>query len=512
MWRALALTSALVPTLFASPSAAQTVISEQPDAVSVTIYRDDSGIGGFALVTETRTVDLPAGVSRVAFRGVADTLIPQTAAVEGLDARLVERNYDFDLLSPGSLLQASVGRPARLVRTNPATGRVTEEAGVIRSSATGVVLDLGGRVEALNCSGLPEKLVLDELPEGLTDRPTLSVVADAAGGGRRTVRVSYLATGLEWRADYVATLAADGRSLDLAGWITLTNGTGLSFRDAPTDVVAGDLYRDDETDSLRVFAQGAYDHCWPTGWNFAEVRGYASAIPPLPVPPPPPPPMMAMAGRAAFEEIVVTAMARQSELGDYKLYTLPEPTTVAARQTKQVRFLDQRGVPVERVYAFTRDEGPQAQAPEAQAVRVLLRTDNTRAKGLGQPLPEGRVVVMEPAGGRMLLAGQDEIEDIAVGLPVELEIGQAMGVTATPRAEALSDGRDGAGRAQVTVELANAKSVPVTLEYRQASWNGRLVVSNASLRPGRKAGDHVWTLTLAPGERTELSYRLSAKD
>jgi hypothetical protein len=113
-------------------------------------------------------------------------MIPQTAAVTGLDGAVAEQNYDYDLLTPGSLAARSVGETVRLVRTNPATGARTEERAVIRSAPEGVVLDVNGRIEALDCSGLPEKLVFDRLPEDLADRPTLSVRTRSAAraGGR----------------------------------------------------------------------------------------------------------------------------------------------------------------------------------------------------------------------------------------------------------------------------------------------------------------------------------------
>ena len=67
----------------ASLGAAQAiVISPKPDKVAVTVYRDPNGSGemdlgwlnGFALVSETRMVDLPAGESELRFEGVAGGL------------------------------------------------------------------------------------------------------------------------------------------------------------------------------------------------------------------------------------------------------------------------------------------------------------------------------------------------------------------------------------------------------------------------------------------------------
>ncbi|MBA3049624.1 MAG: hypothetical protein FP822_08690, partial [Brevundimonas sp.] len=130
---------------------------------------------GLALIVETRTIDLPAGEAVIRLRGVATGIVPQTATLDGLPAQVVERNTDFDLVSPGSLLQRSVGEVVRVVRTNPATGEQVEKAAVVRSGPIGTVLEIDGRLEALNCSGLTDRILFDGVPEGLSDQPVLSI-------------------------------------------------------------------------------------------------------------------------------------------------------------------------------------------------------------------------------------------------------------------------------------------------------------------------------------------------
>jgi hypothetical protein len=238
---------------FAAPAVAD-VVSPAPEAVTVTVYRDrpmsaeqlrsedDDDTSGLAMITETRTVDLPAGRTRVSFEGVADEIIPASAKLEGLPGRLIEHDFDYDLLSPGALIERSLGQGVTLRRTNPKTGKVTEEAATLRSGPDGVVVvTAAGGVEALGCGAGPQALVFDHLPPGLADKPTLSVVADTPAAGRYQLKLSYLTVRMSWSADYVARLAPDERSLDLTGWLTLSNRTGDSFAGAPTSVVAGAL-------------------------------------------------------------------------------------------------------------------------------------------------------------------------------------------------------------------------------------------------------------------------------
>ncbi|HWW24548.1 MAG TPA: hypothetical protein VNZ85_01480, partial [Caulobacter sp.] len=141
----------LAALLLASPALADTVASPGPDKVAVTLYRGGDGpfqaledwqreeamAKGLIQVTETRTVFLPAGRHTLRFDGVADALIPQSATVEGLPGPAVERNYDYALLSPGTLVERSLGQAVKIVRTNRRTGRRTEEAATLRQGGLG---------------------------------------------------------------------------------------------------------------------------------------------------------------------------------------------------------------------------------------------------------------------------------------------------------------------------------------------------------------------------------------
>ncbi len=354
----------LLSLLIATPAAAD-VVSKAPDAVAVTVYRDHAataaslrnegggGASGLAMIAETRTVDLPAGRTRIAFQGVADAIIPASAALTGLPGRLVERNFDYDLLDPGSLIEKSVGQRVTIRRTNPRTGKVTEEPATLRSGPDGVVAQTSHGVEALGCGAGPQALVFDHLPPGLAAQPTLSVIADAPRAGRYRLTLSYLAVRIDWSADYVARLSADGATLDLTGWLTLSNRSGMSFADAPTAVVAGALARV-APDLPDISPKQVETECWPMGTTSDFTRPAApeglARDEAANMPEPAPPPMQRMFGSFMAAAPMAKPRVQATSLGDYKLYSLVEPTTVAAMQTKQIRFLHQTGVSFETLY------------------------------------------------------------------------------------------------------------------------------------------------------------------
>ncbi|WP_415289455.1 DUF4139 domain-containing protein [Brevundimonas sp. S1H14] len=531
MRRLLAITTALsllAPTVWAQTES----VSARPDGATVVIYRDqpvDTVVlmeqsrqswnrmdrQGLALIVETRTVDLPAGEGIIRFRGLATGVVPQSAVLEGLPAHVVERNADFDLLSPASLMEKSVGEVVRVVRTNPATGEQVEKAAVIRAGGQGTVLEIDGQFEALDCSGQTERVVFDRVPEGLGDQPTLSVRTRAERAGRHTVTLAYLTTGLQWSADYVARLDPSDGTLDLTGWVTLANFGGTGFPDAPVQVVAGTLRKDAGTTPVEPLVRYQQNQCWPQGtttFGSGQFTGYGGAPPP----PAPSAPMLRMVANEAMDAVVVTGsrIARQGELGDYKIYTLPEPTTVAARQTKQVRFLERDSVAYERVYRA----GLLDQDEESRPMGVVLKLRNEARAGLGVALPGGSVAVMQPDGaGGVLLAGQDRFEDKGVGLPVRLHFGQSPDVQVQTRLVKSDSSRRGAvttQRSEIETTVTNARSEAVTVELvaNAAMQRGFRIRSQSVRSRIDDTGYPVWTLAVPANGAATLKAAWTTTD
>ena len=506
--------------------AQQRVVSPAADAVSVTVYRNpDRGfadslnldwLGGYALITETRRVELPAGTSDIRFEGVADTLIPASVIISGLPRQPAEKNYDARLLSPGALIDAYLGRQVHIRRTDRKTGKVSETEAIIRSGPNGIVLQTAAGVEALSCTGLAETLTYPNIPDGLSDKPTLSIRASAAEPTRATVRLSYLATQFDWQANYVASLAHDGRTLDLFAWLTLANGNDAGFPAAQTQAVAGEPNRDGDSDAAVVEPASPEIHlqCWPAGRT-----SDGSTIPP-PAPPPPPP----MAERDGADIIVtgsripqpnltsaspVTVLAQQEELGDLKLYRIPEPVTVAAHAQKQIALLVKDRVPYERIYSLKPNATDEFEDP--RPVTIVVRMKNLKARGLGLPLPSGSVAVFEDVAGRPMLVGEPRLEDRAVGEDVELEVGESPDITFVQK-RLLKPGDDDSWERphRYELELSNARAVPAVVEVEL--WGHPSLLVRPSRRLGIKNGRPFWRAVVPANGRMSLTYTIRRPD
>jgi len=192
--------------------------------VAVTIYNNDT-----ALVQDRRDLVLPVGRSVQDFPDVSAQIRPETVTLTGGGIGIIEQNFDFDLLTPSAMMQKAVGETVTLVRINPATGAEVRERARILAANSGVVMQIGDRIEVLRDDGLPVRVIFDRVPPGLRARPTLSVNLDSSRGGKRAVSLRYLSGGLGWSADYVALYDESAGTTDMQGWVTLTNNTGTTF-------------------------------------------------------------------------------------------------------------------------------------------------------------------------------------------------------------------------------------------------------------------------------------------
>ena len=525
----------LAPAAFAQEPARAAVDASAPTDIAVTIYRDEDRAGaaidpdwagGFAMISEVRQVTLPPGRSRIRFTGVAESMVAVSAIVTGLPGGTIEKNRSADLLSPAALVDGTLGNRVTITRTNPATGSEESQTAIIRTRADGgLVLQTREGFEAVRCSGLPERLSFERVPDGLSPQPVFSIDTFSAEGGTHDVTLTYLATGFDWQANYVASFAEAGRArsrtLELTAWLTVANANGQSFPDAELMTVAGrinvtsdyeDLADPPRSRPLRLT-------CFPLG---STSRG---SIPPPP--PPSPPPLPAPAIMA--DQIVVTGMrvakaqmesamaveAGEEALGDLKLYRVPVPVTVAASSQKQVRFLSLESVRGELVHVG------RCTAPlEPAAADIELRSRNTERNGLGRSLPQGEIAVFEPSAYGPLLVAQDSMRDRAVGEEVEVMLARGRGAifACGPADRGGEEDRDAVMQAferalaegrwtSMQAEIVNPGSEPVRFELALGPASG-IAIRRSSVKAAIHRGEQVLRLDVPAGATRRLTWQM----
>ncbi|MEM1194849.1 MAG: DUF4139 domain-containing protein [Pseudomonadota bacterium] len=377
---------AVFPLFALAGSVAAQSVSEQDQTeqgdVSVTIYNRN-----LALVEDVRQLDIAQGESRIEFPDVSANIQPQTLNFSAPDTAIIEQNFDYDLLTPSKMMEKAIGQTVTLLRTNPATGAETKERAKVLSTAGGVVIQIADRIEVLRDDGLPVRVIFDRVPPNLRARPTLSVRLESRRAGVRPVSLRYLTNGLGWSSDYVALYNERDNSIDMQGWVTLTNNSGTTFHKADTLLVAGNPN-----------AQGS--------------RGFGDRG-------------LAKAG---------TESADRERLGDFYLYPISGRTTIANAQTKQVSFLDVQGVPARKIYSI--DVGWRQNDENPRNVASAISFSSSRDQGLGDALPAGAVrFYQRDSDGTPQFIGEDRINHTPMGSELSLVTGEAFDITVQAEVE-----------------------------------------------------------------------------
>ncbi len=410
-------------------------------SLSVTIYAND-----LALVQDRREISIQGGRQRIEFADVSAQIRPETASLTAADISIVEQNFDFDLLTPGKLMEKAVGQDVTLVRVNPGNGAETREQAQVLATNGGVVLKIGEHIEVLRDDGLPARVIFSKVPDNLRAQPTLSVTINGRQPGKRDATLSYLTPGLGWRADYVALFDERDSKIDVQGWVTLTNSSGTTFDNAQTLLVAG--------------APTSFDD---GGNRTINIRSR------------PPRPALQEAG---------TESGSRERLGDYYLYPLAERTTIANMQTKQVSFLDVHGVPAEHGYEYRNGWLGTTEQPESAASTYSFST-SSRA-GLGDQLPAGVLrFYMKDQRGDPQFIGESRIDHTPMGSTLSLQTGDAFDVKVHPIVVKRVRANTFEWQTDMRYELTNALPRAITVKLIQDGLVRDSRITAESLRSTR---------------------------
>jgi hypothetical protein len=409
------------------------------EEVSLTVYNQN-----FGFVRVIREMELARGISEVDFKDVAESIDPTSVHFRSLTdpdgTMILEQNYEYDLVSSSKLYNKFLGKEISVK-----TEEKSFYQGTLGSVDGGqlVLLDAvrfsPGEEKRLPVVMLRMDRVVDvqlpQLPEGLITIPTLKWLLDAGQAGSHEVEVSYIASNMNWHADYTAVLEEDDKQMDLAGWITVDNQSGAAYKDAKLKLLAGDVHRVQED---RRRARVGMD-------------------------------MLAMAEKAAPQ-------VQQKEFFEYHLYTLQRPTTLKDRQTKQIEFTKAPEVPIRKRYILEAQNPYQVRSTQDMKVDVKLVFQNKEEGGLGIPLPKGKVRVFKrDTDGSLEFIGEDRIDHTPKDEKVELQVGKAFDIVGERKQVDFSEDPR-YFREEFQVQVRNHKKEPVKVSviehfYRWSEWD-----------------------------------------
>jgi len=282
--------------------------------------------------------------------------------------------------------------------------------------------------------------------------------------GKVPVEISYLTSGLSWRAFYMGTLSADEKTMRLEGYVRVTNNSGEDYENAQVRLIVGQVHI---LDQIAELAQREYPYSRPEGIQLPrpvralmfkdEMKKLGMAEPAEPT----------LLQAAAPKEIA------KEGLSEYFLYTIEGTETIPTGWSKRLKSFDVAEVPVLNLYKFEEDRyGP--------SVMRFLSFKNDQEHKLGAtPIPDGtmRVFRKADAQGHLSYEGESSFLYIPVDQDVELDLGAVEHVVVEPtlmeyRTEnyRFDRNRDVAGWDEIQtfeVKVKNTRDVPIKVEIRR---------------------------------------------
>jgi hypothetical protein len=430
--------------------------------VMITVYN-----GNLGLVKDVREVRLEPGLLETHFIDVAAQIDPTSVHLRSLTdptgLKILEQNYEYDLLSSEKLMEKYVGRKVRLYQSSG----TFQEATLL--STRGPVYDINGQIHM----GHFGSVVLPALPENLVSRPTLAWLLRNARPAPQRVEASYLTGGISWKSDYVMLINAADTRTDLTSWVTISNQSGATYRDAALKLVAGDVNRARSRDESR---------------RALEISAKAAS--------------QALADREFKSE----------GFFEYHLYTLDGRTTIKESQTKQLTLLSAADIPVTKRFIYhgaASYHRTQYGVPISnQKVGVYLDIRNSRENRLGVPLPKGKVRVYKAdASGSQQLIGEDWIDHTPKDERVRIKMGEAFDVVGERVQKDWKRIASNLYEVEWEITLRNHKKEAVSVEVIEPMPGDWEVLKATHPHEKLQAFTARWTLSVPREGAATLGYR-----
>ncbi len=454
-------------------AAAWPAVGEEKEGVAVTVYN-----GGFAVVREVRSLDIAAD-GGVKFQDVASAIDATTVHFKSLTdpcAKLLEQNYQYDLVSADKLLQKYIDLPIEVV-----SGEKTYSGTLLSFDGRQLILQEKDGLAMVERPQNVRDIRLKTLPEGLLTRPTLVWLVDTKKAGKHLAEVTYQTGGMAWHAEYVLVLDKDDAAADLSGWVSVQNNSGKTYRQARMKFIAGDVRKIVERVDRMV------------------------------------------AGGMKMMEAPIAAPMQEKAFFEYHMYTLPRPSTVADNEVKQLEmFTPASGLKVDKRFLYNplgefrwdygaRYDDRSFGVTSPKKVNVFIEFRNKEENHLGIPLPAGKVRVykQDPDDKALEFIGEEQIDHTPKDELLSLQIGNAFDIVGERKQTDFRINTNGNWmKESIEIVLRNHKKQPVTVRvkepmYRWTNWD---ITAKSHEYTKLDARTVAWDVQVPPDGETKVTY------
>jgi len=466
--------------------------AQQASQPSLTIYNQD-----FAVVRQDVPLDLKAGenqvnVSDITMHLEADSIILRDPSGKH-PVTVLEQNYRNDPVTQFSLLSLYEGRTIdfELPDHSRVKGKVIR-SGFVRQDSFNAnrynqaypvqeepIIEIGGQLRF----GLPGTPIFPDLAAEAILKPRLEWLIATDKPGKFPAELSYVTGGMSWQADYNIVAPEKGDLVDIVGWVTMDNRTGMTFENARIKLMAGDVNKIQP----------------------GQVPVYAAK---------------AMAGALDMNGPPVTEKA----FDEYHLYTLERSTTLRDRETKQVEFIHAAGVTTRQVYIYegakidpNRYSGwnwenirnDHSYGTESNPkIWVMREFVNSQANHLGMPLPKVRVrFYRRNDDGQVEFTGENTIDHTPKDETIRIYTGNAFDIAGERKRSNYTVDRNSATET-FEIKVRNHKKEAVEVRVVEHLYRGKTWEITAKSDEYKKKDSQTieFPVTIAPDGEKTIAY------
>jgi len=351
---------------------ANTTVQSIGSELKITIYNDNR-----AFINDKREVEVKQGKQKLVYEGVPSSVITQSVVptFTGMKTNLYSQNYMYDLISLTSMLKNSINKTVAFY-TNGDEPSLSE--GTLLSVSP-VMIQESSKANIYTLERATQ-VIFSKIPENMITKPSLVWNMETERAGKIGIDLKYLATGISWKSDYVLNLKKD--VLDLTGWITVENNSGVAYKNAQITCLAGDVNKAREPHLGRMYKTKK------SNMMLAEMD----------------------------------AVSEESFSG-YHIYKIPFKETIENKQQKQIGFIDKKEIAYTQ-YGVHNNSYFERYGEQKLVFTNTIQFKNTKDNNLGVSLPKGVVrMYQKDSNDETHFIGEQNVGNIPEDENVTLTIG-----------------------------------------------------------------------------------------
>ena len=343
-------------------------------ADQVTIYNEN-----FSLVRTSLNLKLKKGLQSYYLENIPSTIEANSVIIKPKKEKfeIFSQNYEYDLANTNKILEKYIGKDITIITKSDS--KFSGKLQFNDSETIGLLDSTTGQLNLIKTKEI-RNINLEKLPENFFLKPTLHWKLIAPQSGNYPLDLSYICSGMKWEATYNMVWNDEKNKLDINSWVTITNNSGMAFRDTKLKLVAGEVQK-----ISQQHIRGGRDRLYAV-----EAMSVAKGAP-------------------TFEE---------KAFHDFHLYTLSENVSINNNQQKQIRLFPAAAVNAKSKYEYK---------TYGEKVASKIEFLNSKKEGLGVPLPKGIVKIykLDTADNNLEFIGEDRIAHTSKDEKVMLQTGYA---------------------------------------------------------------------------------------